>query len=314
MISPSRVARALLISLPLAASAYGVSKLNMFGLEGMSDRLADGVFQRITAPNYGTDRKGQQAVSVVYLDESAVDNLKGFGWNRFPPTYDQQWTMLDDILQAGGAPPASVFVDFVYLGQGGPAEGFETFRNGVAAATRADAWKGVKACTADPLMRISCIVAAGGTPMIFARPAADDLDLFTDVQKALDEVSVLSPALVRAEAYPIITRYPDMPPAKAAALGVHGFDVSPAAAMYVAYCLRHDGCGVKVLKDLAVAGREAIKGKPVITPDVGKVFDYPLDVVWGSRPDPDYLRITKAVSGQPPACRGKSSGFIGRFW
>src|SRR3569623_1705238 len=163
-------------------------------------------------------------------------------------------------------------------------------------------------------MRSSGIGSAGGTPMIFARPAADDLDLFTDVQKALDEVSVLSPALVRAEAYPIITRYPDMPPAKAAALGVHGFAVSPAAAMYVAYCLRHDGCGVKVLKDLAGAGREAIKGKPVITPDVGKVFDYPLDVVWGSRPDPDYLRITKAVAGQPPACRGKSSGVIGRFW
>jgi hypothetical protein len=314
VISPSRIVKALLISFTLAASAYGIAKLNMFGLEGMSDRIADGVYQRITAADYGADRKGQQAVSVVYLDEAGVDNLKGFGWTRFPPTYEQQWTMMDDVLQAGGAPPAGVFVDFVYLGQGGPAEGFETFRSGVANATRAAAWKDNKACTADPLMRISCIVAAGGTPMIFARPSAHELDLFTDVQKALDEVSVLSPALVRTEAYPVITRYPDMPPAQARALGVHGFDVSPAAAMYVAWCMRHDGCGVKVLKDLKAAGMAALAGRRAVSPDVGKVFDYPLDVVWGSRPDPDYLRMTKAVSGQPPACRGTSSGLLGRFW
>ena len=75
MISPSRIAKALLISLVLAGSAYGISKLNMFGLEGMSDRLADGVYQRITAADYGPDRKGQQAVSVVYLDETAVDRV-----------------------------------------------------------------------------------------------------------------------------------------------------------------------------------------------------------------------------------------------
>lgn len=314
MISPNRVVKALLISFVLAASAYGLAKLNMFGLEGLSDRLADGVYQRITAADYGKDRQGQQAVSVVYLDEAGVDNLKGFGWTRFPPTYEQQWTMLDDVLQAGGAPPAGVFVDFVYLGQGGPNEGFETFRNGIAAATKADAWKDKPGCTADPLMKISCIVAAGGVPMIFARPAASDLDLFTDVQKAMDEVSVLAPALVRQEAYPVITHYPDMTPAQMKALGVHGFDVSPAAAMYVAYCMHHDGCGSKVLLDLRNEGRLALAGKPVAPPDVSKTFDYPLDVVWGSRPDPDYLRITKAVSGQSPACRGTSSGLIGRFW
>jgi hypothetical protein len=314
VISPSRIAKALLISFTLAATAYGMSKLNMFGLEGLSDRLADGVYQRITAADYGASRKGQQAVSVVYLDEPGVDNLKGFGWTRFPPTFEQQWTMLDDVLQAGGAPPAAVFVDFVYLGQGGPAEGFDTFRNGVAAATRADAWKDRPACVADPLMKIACIVAAGGTPIVFARPAASDLDLFTDLQKSLDQVSVLAPALVRAEAYPIISRYDDMPPAQAKALGVHQFDISPAAAMYVAFCLKHDGCGVPVLQTLKAAGRQALAGKPARSPQVEKVFDFPLDVVWGSRPDPDYLRITKAVSGQPAACRGTSSGLLGRFW
>jgi hypothetical protein len=155
VISPSRIFKAALISFTLAATAWGVSKINMFGLEGASDRLADGVFQRITASAYAPDRKGQQAVSVVYVDEESVDNLKGFGWTRFPPTFDQQWTRLDDILQAGGAPPAGVFVDFVYLGQGGPAEGFETFLNGVTEATKAQAWADKPACQANPLMKIS---------------------------------------------------------------------------------------------------------------------------------------------------------------
>ena len=57
--------KALLVSLLLAASAYGVSKLNLFGLENTSDRLADQVYQRITAADYGADRKGQSAVRVI---------------------------------------------------------------------------------------------------------------------------------------------------------------------------------------------------------------------------------------------------------
>ncbi|MGZ8369965.1 MAG: hypothetical protein ACXWVH_02800, partial [Caulobacteraceae bacterium] len=90
MISPTRILKALLVSLLLAASAWGVSKLNLFGLESASDRLADGVFQRITAASYGKDLKGQRKVSIVYLDETSIENMKGYGWGRFPPTFDQQ--------------------------------------------------------------------------------------------------------------------------------------------------------------------------------------------------------------------------------
>ena len=104
------------------------------------ERLADGVYQRITAADYGPDRRGQRAVSLVYLDETSIEAMKGYGWTRFPPTYEQQWTMLDDVLNAGGAPPAAVFVDFVYMGQGGPTDGFDAFAGGIAAATRAQAW------------------------------------------------------------------------------------------------------------------------------------------------------------------------------
>ena len=124
---------------------------------------------------------------MVYLDESSIENLKGYGWGRFPPTFEQQWTLLDDVLNAAGAPPAAVFVDFVYMGQGGPGEGFDAFRDGIAAATHAEAWKGRPACLANPLIKLACIRAAGGVPMIFAKPSPEDLPLFTDVQKALDE-------------------------------------------------------------------------------------------------------------------------------
>ena len=31
-------------------------------------------------------------------------------------------------------------------------------------------------------------------------------------------------------------------------------------------------------------------------------------------PDPDYLRITRAVSGHEANCRGEATGLLGRFW
>ena len=43
------------------------------------------------------------------------------------------------------------------------------------------------------------------------------------------------------------------------------------------------------------------------------MFDAPLDVVWGSRPDPDYLAVTKAVTGAPAPCRGPASGWRARL-
>ena len=207
MLALVRVLKALAVSLMLAVSAYAVAKINLFGLEGASDRLADSVYQRITAADYGRDRKGQRAISVVYLDESSVEAMKGYGWTRFPPTYDQQWTMLDDVMNAGGAAPSAMFVDFVYMGQGGSTDGFDGFAAGIAAATRAQVWAGRPDCLADPLIKIACIVAAGGTPIVLAKPSPADLELFTDVQRRLDEVAVLAPALVGQQAYPMITTY-----------------------------------------------------------------------------------------------------------
>ena len=312
MVVLGRILKALLVSLMLAGSAYAVAKLNLFGLEGTSDRLADHVYQRITAADYGADRRGQRAISVVYIDETSMEAMKGYGWTRFPPTFDQQWSMFDDLLTVGGAPPAAMFVDFVYTGQGGPNEGFETFMSGVAAATRASAWSGAPGCLADPLVKIACIEAAGGTPIIFAKPSPADLDLFTDVQRRLDGVAVLAPALVGQEAYPLVTRY-QFDAAKARRLGVHGFDISPAMGMYAAFCVRRsDGCGVPLFGQLRTRARAALAGKPAPAAATS-AFSAPLDVVWGSRPDPDYLAMTAAVTGRPAPCRGTGSGWEARL-
>ena len=309
----AKILKALLVSLLLAGSAYGVAKLNLFGLEGASDRLADGVYQRITAADYGRDRKGQKLVSVVYLDETSMEAMKGYGWSRFPPTYDQQWTMYDDVLSAGGAPPTAIFADYVYTGQGGPSEGFQTFINGVAAATKAAAWQGAAGCQADPLVKIACIEAAGGVPMIFAKPSPAELDLFTDVQRQFDAVAVLAPALVNDQAYPMVIRY-GFDAAKARRLGVHDFDVSPAMAMYAAWCLKQAAtCGIPVFAQARAAAAAALAGRPAASADPTATFDAPLDVVWGARPDPDYLAMTQAVTGQRAPCRGEASGWVGRL-
>ncbi|HEY3811703.1 MAG TPA: CHASE2 domain-containing protein [Caulobacteraceae bacterium] len=319
MISLGRILKAVLVSLVLAGSAYAVAKLNLFGLESASDRLADHVYQRITAADYGRDRKGQSRIRLVYLDDTSLEIMKGFGWKRFPPTYDQQWTMLDDIMSAGGAPPSAIFVDFVYRGDGGVAEGFDTFLKGVTAATHADAWADKPGCIADPLMKLACIEAAGGTPIILAKPSPSDLAMFTDVQRALDHVTVLAPAVVGQEAYPTITRY-DFDAAKRQRLGVHAFDVSPAMAMYAAYCLRRsDGCGVEGFRRLRARAAAALAGQPLaqVSADAPErlsiVFKDPVDVVWGSRPDPQYLALTRAVTGHPVACRGVQGGWLQRL-
>ena len=250
---------------------------------------------------------------MVYLDETSMEAMKGYGWTRFPPTYDQQWTMLDDLMSVGGAPPTAMFVDFVYSGQGGPNEGFETFIAGVAAATKAQVWSSAPGCLVDPLIKIACIEAAGGTPLIFAKPSPADLDLFTDVQRRLDGVAVLAPALVGERAYPLITDY-HFDAGKVRRLAVHSFDISPAMAMYAAWCLRQaDGCRIAAFSQLRDRAKAAIGGRIDRPLDLTSVFDAPLDVVWGSRPDPDYLAMTAAVTGRPAPCRGTAGGWLSRL-
>jgi hypothetical protein len=314
VISGAGLLKALLVSFVLAVSAYAVAKLNLFGLENTSDRLADQVYQRVTAADYGPDRRGQRAIRVIYLDESSLENMKGYGWTRFPPTYDQQWMMLDDLLNVGGAPPSAMYVDFVYMGQGGQAEGVDTFMSGVAAATRADLWKDNPGCTHDPLMKLACIVAVGGTPMIFARPSPAELEVFTETQRRLDEIAVLTPAVVGQQAYPMVSRYPQFDAKEAARRGVHDFDISPALALYTVRCLRQaNRCNMTAFQALSDGALKVLAERRAVAPPLERTFDQPLDVVWGSRPDPDYVAITKSISGKAPPCRGEARDWGGRL-
>jgi hypothetical protein len=155
--------------------------------------------------------------------------------------------------------------------------------------------------------------------MIFARPSPTDLDDFPDALRALDGVTVLAPALVKATAYPLITYY-GFGRDEAVRLGVHGFDISPALGLYTAYCLRRaDSCGVTAFGRLKARARQALSGQAPAgaitgaTRAISEVFDAPMDVVWGSRPDPDYLAITRAVSGAPAPCRGAGAGWLARL-
>lgn len=314
MFSYRAILKALLVSLFVSGLAYGMSKLNVFGIETASDRAADGAYQRVFAPSYGKDRIGQKQVSVVFLDDRGMDNLRGVGWNHFPPTMDQQWTMIDDVLHAGSRPPTAVFVDFLYLGESGEPPGFATFLDGLTKATHAERWKDQPACLRDPLIRLSCILAAGGVPVILAKPGAVDMGFQTETQGRLDAITLMAPALVNKTAYPLITRYPELSDAQKKTLGVHDFDLSPSAAVYAAYKLSQaapDGSPWAVLRR---QGAAALAGRSQPLPDFSRDFGPPLDVVWGSRPDPDHLRITKQMTGQTLDCRGaRSSSVLARF-
>ena len=101
---------------------------------------------------------------------------------------------------------------------------------------------------------------------------------------------------------------------------MHGFDVSPAMAMYAAWCLRSvDGCGVEGFRRLRARAAAALADKPLppVSADaperLSALFKYPVDVVWGARPDPQYLALTRAVTGKPPACRGAAGGWVQRL-
>ncbi len=125
---------------------------------------------------------------------------------------------------------------------------------------------------------------------------------------------MLTPVDVDQEAYPLARSYDELRgPAESRGdfesrmrgTGVHGYDLSPAAALYAAYCLkaRHGACGgmfepARLAADQALAGRDP---PPALFP---KDLQAPVAVVWGSRPNTDAINLSRAVSGAAPSCRG----------
>lgn len=303
-------------SLLLGLTSYTVAKLDIFGFETASAKLSDGVYQRLASDNYPGDRsetslKGQSKIRVVYLDETTITAMRDLGWVDFPPTPAQQADMLKDLLAAPKIvtkrkvetlPPAKVvFLDFLYFGRGVAGDidesAFKELVATIRAATRADAWRDQRECFASPLAKLACIVEEGGTPVILGKPEPFGQRDFTPVQDALDAAAVMVPLLVDLDAYPMI--HPDPAPYG----GSPRFDISPALAIYAAYCLQQgEACHDPVLK--------ALMTEPAFPGTVrGGLSD--ASVVWGSYPSALQAQLDIATMGQADSCHAGS--WVGRL-
>lgn len=317
MISWAKIAKAAMIGLALTLSALIGSKINLFGFEEVTNNASDDIWQRVSAGGYGDSQAGQDLIRIVHIDETGLTALRNQGWTAWPPGYANLAYMIDDVLQGGGAPPRAVFADLIITGQSGltpAAEAeFAVLVETLARATRADVWGGAAGCRADALIKIACIVEAGGTPVVLAKPDPLDQGGFTRVQIRLDEAAVLAPVLVRTRAYPLANSYDGIEPP-----GVRGFDLSPAAAMYAAHCLNRlhetgrNVCALAGISEAAAAARAALAGDPVPA-DAGAALTAawrePVAVVWGDRQPARQAEIAAATSSGPaPECREQASG------
>ena len=306
------IIKAVIASLVLGLTLYVSAKVDLFGFETASAKLSDGVYQRLASDAYPGHRpraklEGQSRIRVVYLDETTIRSMGDLGWRDFPPTPDQQADMLQDLVAvpmvvgkegAEPRPPAKVvFLDFMYFGRDVAPGTFETsaFKNlveRIGKATNAEKWNTRGECLASPLAKLACIVEVGGTPVILGKPEPFGQRDFTLVQDKLDKVAVMVPLLVGVDAYPMIYRDPTPygPSAR--------FDISPALAIYAAYCLQEgEACRDPVLK--------ALVAEPPL-PGTVRAGLKDLSVVWGSYPSPLQAKLDIATTGESDPCSAGS--------
>lgn len=320
--------RAAVASLLAAAIAFGVAKLNIASSDTTSDLFSDAVVQRVTAPFYGSRRLGQDRISVVYLDDLEIPALKATpGWQDWPPSFGDYARIIDNLV-GGYQAPQALFVDFVFTGETVRAEDAPACVKGTAAAfapqcgywrlldvlrdaTRADLWAGISACHDTPLMQIACTVAAGGMPVFLARSSPDEVPLWNDRQRELARMAVFVPALVDVNAYPLADDHQDgrflagraeaLP--RLEAIGVAGYDLSPAAGLYAAACMTTPGdCQEPAFRQALAMARLALAGKAAASPPWPVHFLRPVSVRWGSRAPDGQQAATRAVTGAPLDC------------
>lgn len=320
MFSVSEIAKAAVISLVLTVSALVGAKLNLFGFEDATDAASDDVFQTIQAGNYGADRAGQNRIRIVSLDEAGIESLRQHGWQGWPPGLGSLGIMMEDMVYSSDTPPRGVFVDLVITG-GSIAtdedrEAFQSLLRSVSDITQAEVWGGIPACSSNPMVRIACIIEAGGTPVILAKPGAAEQSGFTPAQQELDRIAVLAPILVGARAYPLLNDYAEETRDGQALEGVRGFDLSPAAALYAAHCLHaelREGqrrvCGpMPGIAEAAAIARAAVSrsgdGATLDEPALLRAWGTPAAVLWGDRLAERQADITQRTSsGAVPTCR-----------
>ncbi|WP_157405682.1 CHASE2 domain-containing protein [Asticcacaulis benevestitus] len=298
------------MSLLTALSAFALSKLDLFSLDSASDAVSDTVTQRIMAPAYGHSGRGQALVSVITIDDTNVVNLKkDMDLQDWPPSYIDYANIIARIRDAAGNgkdglsnKPRSIFLDFTFFGdlrdlsqksqsacsaflaEGAPyrnehaaACGHWALLHEIEISTNFNQWGSLPACSASDFAKLACIIKSGGMPVMVGRPAKDMSPRTTGFQARLAERTVVADVTFDKDAYPMpaLTGDPRSP-------GLS--DLSPAAALYAAYCLAPGStCG----PFKAVAGASAQDLKTGVTPATWpQAFSRPLSIVWGARPAP----------------------------
>ena len=318
-----RLGKAALIGLSLTVVALVTAKLNIFNLEAVSGEVSDDLSQRLGLVSYtgpfgraSDSRPGQHTVRAVTLDEDGVESLKNLGWSGWPPGYDQLAIMIEDLNVQGGTRPRAIFLDFLVTGQNAAPEGAAAFGNlvqtigGVTAAESATEarWGGFTACQADPLVKLACMVAWGGTPVILAATTAPTLG-----QQKLSRVALLSPIQIDERNYPLVERRGD------------AVDLYPAAALYAAHCLTlmrqaeiagraaTDPCGLAPIRDAWAVARALHDGEtpPVAEParDLAALWSgVAVAPIWSTVPHPDQARLLRNVSSTEPVhCKPRTA-------
>jgi hypothetical protein len=238
-------AKAFGTGLLLATIAYIFSTFDLFGLEKDSEKFSADFAQYVASPFYARglgDRPavGQQKVSVVYLDEAGLESLFELDpWKGYPPSYLAQAQLLGDVAAGAGAdpdgrarkPPKAIFIDFTFLSKGRATTlpngekvtEFETFRRTISDLTHAARWNAIPACVNDEIVKIACIRAAGGIPVIVGGAKTAPTKPSTDAKRDLLGAGAMASVAVEDRSYPLLSTE-------------EGAD-SPAALLLVADCL-----------------------------------------------------------------------------
>ena len=190
-----------------------------------------------------------------------------------------------------------LFLDFMYFGRDiaegeVPNSSFASLVATIADLTRYDQWLDKPECQDTPIQKLWCIVQAGGTPVILGKPGPFDQARFTPLQAYLDKIALVAPLDVDVDAYPLFRRDLERPGKP--------FELSPAAAAYVAYCIqRDDRCHDRALK--AILPDALSKTREARFARLGD-----MSVVWGSRQSDLQKRIDEISTGQIDSCRDRS--------
>jgi hypothetical protein len=261
------------------------------------------------------DGDARDQITIISLSD---ETLVGTGIKR-PLVWSNHEAILDSVAfqpalaHAGKPPPVAIFVDFVLAGGAVGSQSFEPPKTKddtdkllnacqsaaglsmdrfqcyvakVAEVTHYWTWASDPQCQATPLAKIDCILKPippdkkGGIPVIFADARPRTGGPADPVLTALGKVAILAPAEVSAnDGYWLAS------PQRSADRENVDFTLSPAAALYAAYC-RQARCQRSPMVDPpSIRPRDDLRPQRA---EWSRAFDSPVDIAWGVG-GPDYF-------------------------